>query len=262
MDQKEAYEHELEAILAIERDRVTAPHNIPVDVYIQEAHKLYRWAQADTERLTAMGMPPELPEHLPVRAEALAEAETRWYVQKNTRGDAAALWARKFPVACELRLELIREMRFAFRKHPNLISRLKYIDSNNDYAGIIQGLLDLAHVGRSNKDLLESIRFDLSRLELADQQCSEMSTLHAKTTGQRLEASEAKDIRDRAYSHLKETVDEIYVFGRFVFRKDKERLKGYRSHYLSKKNARQYQKKISAPAPVAGEKIEGKKVGG
>jgi hypothetical protein len=49
---------------------------------------------------------------------------------------------------------------------------------------------------------------------------------------------EAKKIRDQAFTHLKEAVDYIGEFGKFVFRRNVDRLKGYRSNYSRMKKMR------------------------
>ena len=55
-------------------------------------------------------------------------------------------------------------------------------------------------------------------------------------TAQKLKDNEKKVLRDKAYAHMKEAVDEIRRCGQYVFWKDKQRLKGYRSQYIKMKN--------------------------
>lgn len=52
MGNQEDYKRKLEAISSIEESQIKAPHNIPVDVYIQEADTLYHWVKEDKEALT------------------------------------------------------------------------------------------------------------------------------------------------------------------------------------------------------------------
>ena len=58
----------------------------------------------------------------------------------------------------------------------------------------------------------------------------------------RYEHSEAKKIRDQAYTHLKEAVDEILETGRYVFRQDKSHLKKYASEYRRQIKSKQERK--------------------
>ena len=49
--------------------------------------------------------------------------------------------------------------------------------------------------------------------------------------GQMYTDDESKLIRDKGYTLLKKVVDEIRDYGKFVFRKDTEYVKGYTSKY-------------------------------
>ncbi|MGD2086544.1 MAG: hypothetical protein PVH61_10205 [Candidatus Aminicenantes bacterium] len=57
-----------------------------------------------------------------------------------------------------------------------------------------------------------------------------------------MEYSKAKKIRDQAYTHLKEAVDEIRLFGQYVFRQNKDRFIGYRSNYIRQLKSKQRRK--------------------
>jgi hypothetical protein len=54
----------------------------------------------------------------------------------------------------------------------------------------------------------------------------------------RQDFSEAKKIRDQAFTHVKEAVDLIRKCGKFVFWRNATRLKGYRSNHLRKMRLR------------------------
>lgn len=74
--------------------------------------------------------------------------------------------------------------------------------------------------------------------DLAAQTSEDMSTTLAQFTTLRTEFNELKKIRDQAYTHLKIAVDEIYAYGRFLFRGNKDRYFGYRSQYMRQKKNR------------------------
>ncbi|MCP5104721.1 MAG: hypothetical protein GY950_15155 [bacterium] len=245
MSSREDYDLKLETIKAIEDNQIKIPHHIPVDVYIQEAKNLYQWARADLEALTAAGLSPELVEDLPIRLGALSKAEALWYVRHTSGSEAAHQWAAQLPPAVDLRKQLLHDFRFAFRKHPDLSAALGGIGKGRSFAALIQDLSDLGVIGESNRELLAVIAFDMSLIDRAAQVADEMSRLLAQRTTDRLRYNEAKKIRDQAYTHLKGAVDDIREYGRFVFRRDKERLSGYRSHYMREKK----KKKAANPKP-------------
>ncbi|MCP5049740.1 MAG: hypothetical protein GY940_21405 [bacterium] len=251
MGNREDYEKKLETISAIETDHVTLPHHIPMDTYIQEADALYYWSREDREALTGAGLSGDLLEDLPVRSGALREAELLWYVRKNTGKEAARKWGEEGPKAHRLRQELITAFRFAFRKHPRLLEGVKHTAKGKGHPTMIQSLNDLSGFGKKNKPLLEAVGFDMTLLDKAAQTSKEMTPLLAESSVLREQYDKAKKIRDQAYTHLKEAVDEIREYGRFVFRENKERRIGYRSHYLRKINMRARSRSASVSPPVS-----------
>ena len=62
-----------------------------------------------------------------------------------------------------------------------------------------------------------------------------MSSLLAETIDYGSMIKDVKKIRDQAYTHVKEAVDEICNCGQFLFRDDKERFRGYCSAHLRDK---------------------------
>lgn len=243
----EDYESKLEILTAIEKHKIKIPHHIPVDVYIQEADSLYHWCRVDKEPLTGAGLSWELVEDLPVRIGALVEAEARWNVERNTRKESEKKWTEQSPIAYDLRDRILTDFRLAFRKSPDLLAGVRRIAKGHTHANMIQGLNDLSVLGGGNRELLTAIRFDMSLLDRAAQASGDLASLLGETTRCREEYDGSKRIRDQAYTHLKEGVDEICVHGKHVFRRDKERFHGYRSNYVRRT------RKKSAPKPDAPE---------
>ena len=250
MGNREYYEKKLEVINAIKDSQIKKPHHIPVAVYIQEADNLYQWAMDDKEALISAGLARELIEDLPQRCGALIEAETQWQKQRETRNKSALEWDKQSPIAYDLRKRLLADFHFAFRKHPDLKATLREIAQIEDYSKLIQDLNDLSVLGNANTRLLEVIKFDLSLLDKAAQTSREMSVLLAEMNRdtEKKRHSEVKKIRDQAYTHLKEAVDEIRETGRYLSRRNKERLRGYASEYrrhIKSKEKRKLKKKAT-----------------
>jgi len=72
------------------------------------------------------------------------------------------------------------------------------------------------------------------KLDQAANEASDLSVLLARANGERKEQSSPKITRDKAYTYLKEVVDEIYEAGKYVFWKDEARKRGYLSRYLNR----------------------------
>jgi hypothetical protein len=232
MSTSDDYLQKLDVIRAIDEKQVKVPNNIPVGTYTQEADNLYNWCQTDKDELTTLGLSWDFVTDLPARTGALREAEARWNNRRFTKKDASKNWNQISPDAYKLRDELLQYFRFAFRKDDLLLKKVKHISEGNGHADMLQDLNDLSILGKDNAGLLEKVNFDMALLEQAANMSDELSQLYAEVNTERMEYEEAKSIRDKAYTHLKEAVDEIYDHGQFAFRGDDERLRGYRSNYL------------------------------
>jgi hypothetical protein len=211
--------------------------SVPIDVFVQEAENLYHWCLDDRDALTRAGLDWNLATTLPVRAGACREAQSLWIKERNTRQEAEQAWKEQAPAAFDLRDQLLHTYRFAFRKSDGLIARVDEIALGDTNSDMVQDLNDLAVLGRSNGNLLGATGFDFSLIDQAAALSDHMGDLLGATNGERKEDSEAMLIRDKAYTYLKQAVDEIRECGKFAFWRTPERLKGYVSDYWKSKNA-------------------------
>ena len=133
---------------------------------------------------------------------------------------------------------------YAFRKHPDLMKAVRAISPIGSHAKMMKDLNDLSLLGKDNTRLLEAINFDLSLLDKAAQTSGEMAVLldEMNRNTERYEHSEAKKIRNQAYTHLKEAVDEVLETGKYVFRQNKKHLRKYASKYRRKIKSKQNRK--------------------
>ncbi len=234
----EDFVQKLPVIQAIPDNDTMVPNTIPVDTYVQEAENLYHWCTDDREILTANGLDWTLAEDLLIRAGALRYAQSQWMKKRFNHKETERAWMRRSPEAYDYRNELIHTFRFAYRRKPDILGRVDTIADDYGHADMIQDLMDLAVLGKANTAPLEAINFDLTKLDTAETLADEMSELLGATTAERAESNEAVSLRNKAYTHLKEAVDEIKNYGQYLFWRDEERIRGYSSAYLKRKNNR------------------------
>ncbi len=232
------YNAKLAEIQAIPDDEVKDP-GMPVDVALQEAENLHHWSLDDAEKLEVVGIESSMIEDLAVRAGACREAQSIWNKDYRSQQEAQKEWAEQAPLAYDFRDDLLATMRFAYRKDDALLSRVSAITEGSGHADMIQDLNDIAVLGRENPDLLTAIGFDLDQLDLAATRADELADLLAEANGDKADPNQSKIIRDKAYIYLKVLVDEIREAGKYVFRKDQNRLKGYSSEYWRKLHRKQ-----------------------
>lgn len=224
------YTTKLPVFEAMTDDEVKIP-NMPIDRFNQRGENLYHWCQDDQDKLTANGLDWTYAEDLPVRAGACREAESIWSKEKKTRKEAAKAWKVQYPLAEKLKSDLLHQFRYAFRKDEELLVQVVIITEGDGAEDTIQDLNDLSVLGKANIPLLEAVNADLTKLDTAATTADSLATLLAEVNGDRNEPNAAKKVRDKAYTHLKEAMDEVIDCGRYVFRNDPDRLKGYRSPY-------------------------------
>lgn len=232
---KEELDQKTEALLAIPREEIATPY-MPVDIFIKESEFQAQVAKEDREKLLAVGMDARYLDEIDVRVGALREAQSRWNKEYTEQEEAQKLWNEKSEDAYDLRDELLRDMRYAYRKDEALLDQVSNITEGYGHADMIQDLNDLAVLGKANTGPLQAINLDMSKLDSASAMANEMGELLGKANGGQLSDNEAKLLRDRAYTHLKEAIDEIRATGKYVFADNDRRLKGYSSDYLRRKN--------------------------
>lgn len=233
MANNDDYNARLTDIQAIPDAEVKEP-SIPVDVFLQEAENLHHWSLDDATALQVVGITTEMIDDLPVRAGACREAQSIWNKDYRSQQEAQEKWGKQAPEAYDFRNDLLASLRFAYRKDEALLNRVSAITEGNGHADMIQDLNDISVLGRENPDPLTNIGFDLAQLDLAATRADELADLLAEANGDKADQNDSKVIRDKAYTYLKVLVDEIREAGKYVFRKDKNRLKGYSSHYRRK----------------------------
>jgi len=250
--QSKALAAKLEVIEAIEKDNAKKP-TMPMDTYLYEAHCLYKWCVQDKIELTSVGLNWDLVEDLPIRGNAASEAQANWHNVRLAREEAQKEWKLLSPSGYELRHELLHFMRFAYRKKTDLQSRINSVAKGTGDADMIQGLNDLAVIGKENMEPLAVIGFDSAKLEEAANKSIEMREISAQAKVNKARGSDIKLIRDKSYTYLKEAVDAVRECGQFVFWKDEERKAGYASDYLRKNRKSAAKRKNEKYQPQATE---------
>ncbi|TVZ39343.1 hypothetical protein P886_3743 [Alteromonadaceae bacterium 2753L.S.0a.02] len=224
------FETHLATLQAIPDDAIKSCP-MPIGIYIQEAQNLYQWAKKDIAALQGAGVSEEDIEQIPLRVDLLRIAEARWQAEFQARKDATAEWMEKSPGAYELRNNLLRALRYAFRNNEDLLQHVSSVAEGDSHADMIMDLATLAVLGEQQQALLESIQFDMNLLLEANAVANAMSVLLALANGDKLEGNDGRKLRDQAFTYLKQIVDEVRACGKYVFFNHEIRLKGYVSAY-------------------------------
>eukprot|EP01029_Cantina_marsupialis_P017415 TRINITY_DN3916_c0_g2_i1.p2 TRINITY_DN3916_c0_g2~~TRINITY_DN3916_c0_g2_i1.p2 ORF type:complete len:249 (+),score=44.38 TRINITY_DN3916_c0_g2_i1:203-949(+) len=223
-----------ENLLAMAKADVCKP-GMPVDIYLQEAQDKLRYATLDRNILVASGLPAAYVDSLPTRIGALRYAQSEWKKDSESRTEAAKQWKLISEDAMDLHRVLIHDFKFAYRNVEDIKKVVDSIAEGSGYADMIQDFSDLNAVGKANPEPLVAIGFDNSKLEKALNFANTLAPLLSNINGERDENDKPlKEMRDRAYVYLKEAIDPICEYGKYVFWEDEERLEKYSSAYFRK----------------------------
>ena len=232
---KTDFNAKIKEIMAIRDEDVKLP-NMPVGEAAQEAENQVAWCKDDKAKLIKAGLDWLLVEDLPLRAGACRYAQSIWAKESQSQEEAEKEWKDKSPAAFDLRDRFVHHFTFAFRKEPELLSKVQTIREGGSNADMLQDHSDLSLLGKDNIELLKKVGFDLKLLDDAATLADDLSVILAKANGETGDDADAKDVRDRAYTYMKQAVDEIRTTGQYVFWREEDRKKGYVSAYFKRKN--------------------------
>lgn len=211
--------------------------DMPVGMYLHECENLHTRASVDLPELTAVGMAVELlPKLLPYTG-ALRTAQSNWEELNTVRDEAKKAWKTEWPAFLEFRNDLIDHMEFAYRNDETLLKKLAAIKQGDSHADAIQDMANLSVLGKANLAPLETINYEVTLVDKAAEEADKMSGLLGAVNGHMYVDDEIKVVRDQAYTLLKQVVDEIREYGRFVFRKDVDHARSYSSKYSRDKSS-------------------------
>ncbi len=230
MTNLECYEAELPSIHALAKERIEQP-SIPMDAYLIEGEGVRAALKKHQHLYVARGYKLKMSALLERQIGATREAQSRLIVFRNKDEAAQTEWAENSTIAFNLRNKLLKEMKFACRKNTKKLQTLKEISKG---ASIGDMLLDLATLSTLGKEIipeLEAIVFDMTLLTEAANLSNELGLTMKEAEQDRSTNSEIKEIRDRAFTLLNQTIVEIRDWADFTFDHGSAELEMYSSKY-------------------------------
>jgi hypothetical protein len=92
---------------------------------------------------------------------------------------------------------------------------------------------DLSALGEKNPSLLEAMSFNLTQLQDCQALADELGMLQSRAFVSD-KSNVAKQIRDRAFTYMRQLMSEVLDAAEYVFRNDRDRLEFYYSNYRSR----------------------------
>lgn len=182
-----------------------------------------------------------------VRIDALKLSHTAWRKVYKSFQECQEQWKVASPEAFNLRDELLQYFYHALYNLPAEYAKVKRISVGSTNADMIQDLIELSELGKDHISKLEAVGLDLKLLDKARASSFELGKLLVKVIGAQSDTNPKIELRNKAYTHLKEAVDEIRRHGQFAFWRKENRLSHYASRYLRKMNEPRKQKEVQTP---------------
>jgi len=227
-----------ELVRKITVNQIVSP-TIPVDISVGEAGQLHQYVSEDKPELLAKGLSEDLIEQLIPRAKFLQNKQSEWTAVYQSALSNTQEWEEKIEEGRLLQRELKNDFQFAYRKHPAILKKLAQILDGSGNMDLIQDLSDYPVFAQQHPEPLEAILFDTAKTERAKQVSLELTDLMNKVDGVKNSKNRPEKLmRDRAYTYLKQLVDEIRAYGKYAFWDNEEKQQRYSSEYIRSKNKR------------------------
>ncbi|WP_372643186.1 hypothetical protein [Ancylomarina sp.] len=229
-----------ELVLEIPEDQIISP-TIPVDITIGEAGELHQNAMEDIVALLAKGLSENKIQELTPRAKFLQNKQSAWTAVYQSALTSTQQWEEKIDEGRLLQRELKYDFQFAYRNHPNILKKLSNIVDGSGNMDLIQDLSDYPAFAQQYPEPLTAILFDATKTERAKQLSLDLVDLMNQVDGVKNSRNRPEKLmRDRAYTYLKQLVDEIRAYGKYAFWNNEEKQKRYSSEYM--RNSRKTKK--------------------
>ncbi|QDG52930.1 hypothetical protein FIV42_19940 [Persicimonas caeni] len=217
---------------ALDAADVSAPHGMPIDVFLAEAEALVALAtRAEiAAKLTHVGVADARLARFEVALGAAREAQAAWTQVRSRRQ------TEEFEAAVadgeSLRRDMLHACSWNLRRNRKVREALKFVREGDGHADLAQDLHDLASLIDNNRAAFDSDgSFDA--VAVAERARGVAATLMGESASYRLRftSAGAKEMRDRAFTFLDDLVQEVREAGRYVFRDDEEMARRFASSY-------------------------------
>ena len=227
MPYEQDYNSIIDELRAIRSEDVKRPHH-GIAAVCQRGMDLYEIARRDREELEAVGMPWHIAEDVRCRAGALRFADARLQALRSKHSDAQRQWRELEPVAREVLNHLIDILRCHLHNQPRILKRISGFQR-------FQRQAELPYALRLAVELVTTVKSQLQGVVVVDELVEKANALAPRLNAVLAEASMygnpsgARDIRNRAYAHLRAASADLRRFARLAFRDNDRKLHQYAS---------------------------------
>jgi hypothetical protein len=226
MDDLRSYFRDYEIEISNIPNEVVEIPSVPISYFIKDALTIKAWATDDMDELKKVNYNSLQLKRIEDMAYACEFINREWCEVCNTLNYSTAGWNSLSDKAINIINSLIHTLRFAFRNDPELITVIELISDRNTKTNIIKNLNDLYYTGKDNAIIVDDI-IDNNLLNDAHNLSEQLMTELEKINGDFYSENTIRVMRDKTYYLLKNEVDELKHYGRYLFWHNPDRLSGY-----------------------------------
>ncbi len=224
------YSDVIAVIMSIE-DELIRSLDMSEEEALEEAYTLNEAVSEDAELLRSRGCPEIFINTLLSRIKLFGYITTYILLKIDDDASIQEMWMSEKRKGYALRRTLVGAFEVAYRNEKRRLAQIDSIKEGRGDADMIVDLLSYAEMGNAYPEALAKIFFDMAQLEEARTLSNTLSTLLAKCNIAPDEEKELRELRNRAYTWLKEAMDEIRTFGLWIHADNPEKRERYVSAF-------------------------------
>jgi hypothetical protein len=233
MADQQDFERLTPELMAIDGKEVREP-DMPVDEAVKENEIMSAAAQRNKDAFVAVNFDTGLIEKCALSGGALRYTQATLTATIGEVKEAAALWTAEEPKGYATRKELLAALAYATRNVPDAQKAIKAVRKGAGGADMVQDLLALVQLGKKYGTHLEAIKFNMGLIDEAETLANRLGKLYANAFIEK-GSKEAKLLRDRAFTYMRQVMGEILDAAEYVFRNEPDKLEPYYSAYRNRK---------------------------
>ncbi len=204
---------------------------MPVEEAVGEASRVLALIKEDRAKLERSGIELKYLDSFEARAGALTWSATQVVTYIEMGSSAKKEWGEMQPEADNLRRILLKTLTRAFRNDKELTDAVKRIREGQGSLDRVLDFLSMHKLAKENEEKLKAIFADPSLIEQASEFHTRLSETYSRMVINPEKLNEAKVIYYKAWTYLKEAINEVYEAGQYVFDEDDPKHVLYSSNY-------------------------------
>ena len=204
--------------------------NLPRDVIAHESRGARQQALEDREALEAAALDFGMVESITQREGAFVYAWSKWDQSRMASEQHRKAWKEIEPQVYADYARLNNACRYAYGDDADAMRIVRKVAEGSRHSDKVDDVANLCLLGKSKPQALQRINFPVAELEVMELRARRAGDLLADA-GVTREERTMKDIRDRAYTYLKQAVDAIRDCGKYVFYTDPDKAAAYASDF-------------------------------